>query len=271
MAGSLQAVFQNQRSFGAPPGSQSYTTPGTYSWVAPAGVTKVSVVAVGGGAGGAGVYCGCGGTNLAFAGQGGGLGYKNNYSVTPGNSYTVVVGSGGPTCWGGSCASNSYFCSVSVVKGGYGGFANSGGSYTGCGGGNGGNAAINANYTSISSGGGGAGGYSGKGGSGSILPVASSGCGGGGGGGVGNGNGGGVGLLGQGSNGAGALLANTGGGGGSAGCAGGSGNGGSAGKYGGGGHATYPTSNSAIGGGGAVRIVYPGSTRQFPSTCVGSP
>ena len=29
--------------------SQSYTTSGTYTWKAPAGVTKVSVVAVGGG------------------------------------------------------------------------------------------------------------------------------------------------------------------------------------------------------------------------------
>ena len=35
-------------------GSQSYTTAGTYSWVAPAGVTKVSVVAVGGGSFGQG-------------------------------------------------------------------------------------------------------------------------------------------------------------------------------------------------------------------------
>ena len=49
MSGALQAVFQNQRSFGAPPGQQAYTTPGTYSWVAPTGVTKVSVVAIGGG------------------------------------------------------------------------------------------------------------------------------------------------------------------------------------------------------------------------------
>ena len=65
MSGALQAVFQNQRSFGAAPGSQSYTTAGTYSWVAPAGVTKVSVVAVGGGGNGvavSGAYCGgCGG------------------------------------------------------------------------------------------------------------------------------------------------------------------------------------------------------------------
>ena len=45
MSGALQAVYQNLRSFGAAPGSQSYTVDGTYSWVAPAGVTSVSVVA----------------------------------------------------------------------------------------------------------------------------------------------------------------------------------------------------------------------------------
>jgi hypothetical protein len=52
VSGALQAVFQNQRSFGAAPGQQAYTTAGTYSWVAPVGVTKVSVIAVGGGGGG---------------------------------------------------------------------------------------------------------------------------------------------------------------------------------------------------------------------------
>jgi hypothetical protein len=29
--------------------------------------------------------------------------------------------------------------------------------------------------------------------------------------------------------------------------------------------------NGGVGGSGAVRIVWPGSTRTFPSTCVGSP
>ncbi len=39
---------------GIAPGQSEYTTPGTYSWVAPDGVTSVSVVAIGGGgAGGA--------------------------------------------------------------------------------------------------------------------------------------------------------------------------------------------------------------------------
>ena len=54
-------------------GEALYATAGTYSWVAPAGVTSVSVVAIG--AGGSG---GC------FGGSGGGLGYKNNYTVIPG-------------------------------------------------------------------------------------------------------------------------------------------------------------------------------------------
>ena len=41
-------------------GQQAYTTAGSYSWVAPAGVTAVSVVAVGGGGGGS-LGCQCGG------------------------------------------------------------------------------------------------------------------------------------------------------------------------------------------------------------------
>jgi hypothetical protein len=70
------------------PGSEAlFTTPGTYSWTAPIGVTSVSVVAVGGG-GGAGLYNGGGG-------GGGALAYKNNIAVTPGQSYTVIVGAAG--------------------------------------------------------------------------------------------------------------------------------------------------------------------------------
>ena len=65
---------------GAPPGQQAYTTAGTYTWVAPAGVTSVSAVAIGGG--GSGTSLGSGG--------GGGLRYVNNYTVTPGSGYPVV-------------------------------------------------------------------------------------------------------------------------------------------------------------------------------------
>ena len=88
MTGVTQAVFMNQRSFGPPPGQQEYTTAGTYSWVAPTGVTSVSVVAIG--AGGSIDFSGSSYVNRG-GGGGGGLGYKNNYTVTPGNSYTVVV------------------------------------------------------------------------------------------------------------------------------------------------------------------------------------
>ncbi len=158
MAGSLQAVFQNQRSFGAPPGSQSYTTPGTYTWVAPAGVTKVSVVAVGAGQGGSG------GTTDAGSGAGG-LGWKNNISVVSGNSYTVVVGNN-PA--GGCSPGASYFINSTTVAGN-GGVCHAGGTYVGCGGGNGGNG---------SSGGGGAGGYSGAGGTGGGYYGGAAGCGG---------------------------------------------------------------------------------------------
>ena len=58
-------------------GSEIFCTPGTYCWVAPAGVTSVSIVSIGGG-----------------SGSGGALAYKNNITVVPGNSYQVTVGAG---------------------------------------------------------------------------------------------------------------------------------------------------------------------------------
>ena len=195
----------------AAPGSQSYTTPGTYTWVAPAGVTKVSVVAVGGGQGAGGIS--------NYAGGGGGLGYKNNITVVPGNSYTVVVGTGGisaaSSCSPPTCGTSSYFCNTTLVRGiAPTGTSGVGGGYVGDGGGNGGHGYQN--------GGGGAGGYSGAGGKGANAgggTQGTAGAGGGGGGGStnryccfpsccsgylvvgGGGGGGGVGLFGQGSNG----------------------------------------------------------------------
>jgi len=68
-------------------GQESFTTPGTYSWTAPAGVYSVSVVCVGAG----GTYSPGGGLG-ATGGGGGALAYANNIAVTPGNTYTVVVG-----------------------------------------------------------------------------------------------------------------------------------------------------------------------------------
>ena len=264
-------------------GQQAYVTGGTYTWVAPTGVTSVAVVVVGGGgAGNNSLYCKGGG--------GGGLGYKNNYTVTPGTSYTVVVGTGGTafSCIGTSGGA-SYFAATCVVRATGGLTGNNrngtGGTYTaGCGGGTGGTA------NSGSGGGGGAAGYAGNGGN-----SGSAGAGGGGGGGGtrwscginfgGTAGGGGVGILGQGTSGA-AGGTSTGGGAGSSGTAGANTSaaitgGGAGGLYGGGGgtggyRGPYGCCNyscravGGAGGVGAVRIIWPGTTRSFPSTNTGN-
>ena len=257
MSGATVAVFQNQRSFGPPPGSDSFTSPGNYGWVAPTGVTRVSVVVVGNAR-----YC-----------IGGALSYKNNYAVTPGNAYAILIN---------PVNSNfvNYFNTSGTVA------AGNANCRVGDGGGAGGYGNGNA--------GGGAGGYSGSGGAASLNQNGATGSGGGGGAGGsgyancmgccgvtfsnGSGGGGGVGLFGQGSNGLGGTkgtlsVGGTGGGGGSGGANGTNGtssSSGNGGAYGGGYANSYPiaTGTSAT---GAVRVVYPGNTRQFPSTNVGTP
>ncbi|OAQ38279.1 hypothetical protein A5893_15945 [Pedobacter psychrophilus] len=72
---------------------ETFTTPGTLSWVCPAGVNSVKVETWGGGGGGGGV------SNVAgrVGGGGGGGSYviNTNVAVTPGMTYTFVVGAGG--------------------------------------------------------------------------------------------------------------------------------------------------------------------------------
>jgi len=192
-----------------PPGQAEYTSPGTYTWYAPAGVTSVSALAIGSGAAGTvggptynGLY--------ASGGGGGGLGWKNNISVTPGNGYTVVVGQGGyqpgPNYYyddegpaDQQAGADSYFISSTTVKGGgapkpltpWTQTRNSGGTYVGDGGGNGGTGGYEVNvepaYTTVGlgAGGGGAGGYSGAGGAGALGQVNGTGTAGSGGGGGG--------------------------------------------------------------------------------------
>lgn len=272
-------------------GSQSYTSSGTYSWVAPAGVTSVSVVAVGGGG------SGDASTSPKAGGAGGNLRYANNISVTPGSSYTVVVGAGGASrSWGnnGLPGGDSSFNATSVLARGGGSSTTQYG--TGGDGGAGGFVSGMSGY----GGGGGAGGYSGNGGDGGYSAASavngSSGSGGGGGGGGGSNTsggtagGGGVGILGSGASGSGGTtylwgsgLPSNGGGGGSGGATGGQGQrtvsgcgingyGGAGGAYGGGGGAaTSTTQPSGAGAVGAVRIIWPGNTRSFPSTNAGNP
>ena len=270
---------------GLAPGQVAYTTPGTYSWTAPAGVSSVSVVAIGGG-GGNTVPWSDYSSGLRGGSGGGELRWKNNITVIPGNSYQVVVGGPGQygTSNGGVTSTNggnSSFNSTTVLANGggrgpnttSGGVGGSGG--TGDGGGNGG---AGGNVLSgRMGGGGGAGGYSGNGGAGgngsdtnNALTYGQSGSGGGAGGGRGGnvssfiGNaGGGTGIFGEGASGAG----DTDGG---FGARGGDGSGGSGGSYGGSASANSLNSNInnfyfGNGVGGAVRIIW-GTGRAFPST-----
>lgn len=76
-------------------GAYSYTTPGTYYFTVPTGVTSVQVTTVGGGGGGQagnGNYSGSGG---AGAGGAAGTSVTQTLTVTAGAVLTVVVGAGG--------------------------------------------------------------------------------------------------------------------------------------------------------------------------------
>lgn len=98
---------------GMPASALVYSTAGTFTWTAPAGVTSINVECWGaGGAGGAitaPVY-------LTSGGGGGGAYVKTpNYGVTPATGYSVVVGAGGSGTGG-----DSYFVNDSTImaKGG---------------------------------------------------------------------------------------------------------------------------------------------------------
>ncbi|WP_417452153.1 Calx-beta domain-containing protein [Kordiimonas sp.] len=251
-----------------------FDAPGTYNWVAPRHVTRVSAVCVGGGGGG-GRVIGLG----WLSGGGGALAWRNGIAVVPGQGYTVKVGAGGKG-YNGNGAS-SYFVGLSVLlaQGGLsenlsGGITETHGSpgaatFVGDGGGKGGLGKWST-YDWASLGAGGAGGYTGRGGEGIRgrgYPFhggpGSDGLGGGAGGGgavsAGNGHGGGgTGLFGLGASGAAGTIG-AGAGGGSGGDDGTVGPDGAA--YGGGG--AYSMSTEGKGGGGACRIIW-GDGRSFP-------
>lgn len=107
-----------------------FTSSGT--WVAPSDVTSVSVEcwAGGGGGGSCNNFFGQSGNGGGGGGGGGAYSKLNTFTVTPGNSYTVTVGQGGPgapfTASFGSFATDggdSWFNSTGTVlaKGGKGG------------------------------------------------------------------------------------------------------------------------------------------------------
>ena len=304
-------------------GQDAFTTPGTYTWVCPAGVTKISVVCVGGGAGGAKLINGSfGGSGNSSGGGGGALGYINNYTVIPGNSYTVRVGAGGPGATSfntnGQAGGDSYFISTATMNAGgaaaatsYNDFANKG-VYTA---GTSGTAGYNGGIGSVgqyrTTGGASSAGYAAAG-----VQNGSAGAGGSGGAGgyryiaggtptgsppgsgetyFGGAGAGGIGILGQGTSGGAAgygyNATSTYGRGGSGGDDAANpsdsvqGPGGNGANYGAGGASGSSTmyytccygiqnyanaQNGGAGAGGAVRIIYPGDTRSFPSTNTGN-
>ena len=289
----VSAVSANSNSTAsvpAAPGQQLYEGIGPasncFTWVAPAGVTSVSVITVGmGGKGSSSGYfycCACyfyGGGG----GGGGGLAYKNNITVIPGNSYAVSI----------NTSRSRFICnatvSASIGSNGSVWFAGPPGA------GNSGDVTVTASYggagrsmQQIGGGGGGAAGYGAHGacegiGGFPVNPGITGGGSGGGGGGSpfnttrGAGGGGGVGVLGTGGPGCGGLAGTAGspagqggGGGGVGGVAGTTPTttfGGAGGKYGGGGGGSSGGNGTVTPYGyGAVRIIWPGTCRAFPST-----
>ncbi len=270
-----------------PVGQQAYTTAGTSTFTVPAGCTSISAVCVGGGGGGGG---GESGRNEGVTGGGGGALCYGTIPVTPGESLTITVGSGGN---GGTTGNDGTAGGTTTISRGATNLITAGGggaglerstatvnggtrsvdaSVTNSGGGNGGNSG--GNSTDTGSGGGGAGGYSAAGGAGGTTGngSASTGGGGGGGGATSSGQGyggGGVGILGAGSNGTAGVLNSSGGGVGSNGGGSASGTRPAGGAFGGGGGACDDDTSGSGGNGGvgAVRIIW-GSGRSYPSTSV---
>jgi len=264
--------------------STTYPIAGSYSWIAPAGVNAISILAIGAGGGGAGT---------------------SSFGSPGGASYFI----GTSTIFaGGGCGGTSSTQALSTGTGTSGMVWYSGGL---------GGGVTGTTGTSLAGGGGGAGGYSATGSSGTtstlvICAAPGSGAGGGGGAKLGiprtGGGGGGVSIYGRGCTGQAGPSFNTygqGGGGGSRGIngcngttSGGQGGyfgggGGSAASFGGGGgtlaylnnYQVIPgnsytvvvgaggaagtgTVSGGAGGGGVVRIVWPGQSRLFPTTCV---
>ena len=97
-------------------GIDTFTSIGTTSWTAPAGVTSVEYLVVAGGGGG----------GINRGGGGGGGGYlTGTHTVVPGNSYTVTVGDGGAGSSSdqGDDGDDSVFSSITATGGGGGGYS----------------------------------------------------------------------------------------------------------------------------------------------------
>lgn len=90
-----------------PTGQQEYLVAGSYNWVCPEDVFTVCVALVAGGQAGSSSY----GSN-GLGGKGGGLRWRNNIPVVPGQTYGIIVGSGGTT------VTKSYNDTIPITGGG---------------------------------------------------------------------------------------------------------------------------------------------------------
>lgn len=284
----------------APAGQRLITTETTFT--VPSDITRISVLCIGAGGSGStySVWNSSQGQRYYYAGGGGGgggLAWKNNITVAPGEvlyiTRTASTGSSISTQGETSVrrADGTILCRALAGRNALNGTGGAGGGWShGDQGFFGGPGGSSSDGTGGGCGGGGAAGYGGGGGRGSSNIAGSfggSGAGGGAGGGrsgLGNystarpgGGGGGVDAYGQGTSGVGASSIGLGGGGGSGGASGLGGSllrAGAGGGYGGGGGGgtgggtTLQSKPSALGGGGVVRIIYPGDRRRFPSTFV---
>jgi hypothetical protein len=181
----------NGNPFVYPPGSQTFTSSGSFT--VPAGITSVNYSGCGGGGGG-GSGGANSGTNLGGGGGGGAGTNSGSESVTPGASLSVTIGNGGnggagingsgPGNAGNSGTSTSFNGNIVSSGGGGGGGSNfsgfSGGSFGSGAGGNGGVGVTGSGA------GGTAGGNGGNGGGASTNGASGAGYGAGGGGGGSN-------------------------------------------------------------------------------------
>ncbi len=102
---------------------QTWSAPGTYSWVCPPGVTTVKVDVWGGGGAGGGAASVLG-TSVGAGGGGGGCATSLLVAVTPGTTYSVVVGAGGAGLVNGTGAdgaASSFSAGGIIAQGGKGG------------------------------------------------------------------------------------------------------------------------------------------------------
>lgn len=234
---------------------------GRYVLTVPTGIASLSAVMVG--SGGKGSYDG---TSQNSGGGGGSLGYKNNIAVVGGQECRIKVGAPGSTAAANAESTLTVGATTYTAPGSY-SSSTPGNAPVNCDGGGVGGAGGNGAISDPFSCGGGAGGYAGAGGRGLDASPATAGTGGAGGGGSSAQGGGGVGLKGQGASGAPGGLNGGSGGANGVGTEGRNGATPSGGNFGGGGVSWNNAHN--LGARGAVRILWPGATRQFPSTNVG--